>query len=157
MRSKAPGVSGIFTWGLYVMNKLSNRSGFFTGSSLFFLLTCFRTKYLTAPSEKLVGFSCTVLSHRLYGHPSCSGRLYFCNRRHCLLKRKTKPHLLTRTKLYLNYFLQMFQGRGPWFGWNSDPTVFALQTIVTIGCMLPAAEKKSSDTSDESFRHQGML
>merc|ERR1719500_1177374 len=31
----------------------------------------------------------------------------------------------------------MFEGRGPGFGPNCDPAVFVLQSIVSIGCMLP--------------------
>ena len=48
----------------------------------------------------------------------------------------------------LDYFLQMFEGRGPGFGPNCDPAVFVLQSIVSIGCMLPLQEYVPFNTLD---------
>jgi len=48
----------------------------------------------------------------------------------------------------LDYFLQVFQGRGPRFGCNCYPAVFVLQPIVSIGCMLPFQENAPFNTLD---------
>jgi len=39
--------------------------------------------------------------------------------------------------MLFDYILQLFQSRSPWPGINSDPTVFVLEPIISIGGVLP--------------------
>ena len=67
-----------------------------------------------------------------------------------------KDKVIFEPRVLLNNFLQMFEGRAPRFGRNCDSTVFVLQPIVSIGCMLPVND--SINASIKIFsRYLGML
>ena len=145
MRSRVPDFNKIFTYKT-VSRKGSIFERILTGSTLFLLLwVCFSTKSLSAPRDKLAigvflqsSFSSSLWSPIL----SCPSRyLEYQDKLNMLACFQRAPvhqdKIVSKTRMLFDNILQLFQSRSPWPGINSDPTVFVLEPIISIGGVLP--------------------